>query len=459
MRQQIGWKLFEGWDIKSKYKAMRLSTKFLLFNFLAKGIILFAFLALSPFVLRYFAIKNTDRQLLEKKEEVLAIIRSEGMDSFISKENPEIGFGSYNILKEEYILLEQVNEGFDTDMIFVEDRILDNESVTYRVYSYAFEMESLYFLLEIGRSLQTIKEIESLIFKILAGTVLLFFMLSFFLDSAFNKTILRPFSKIIEQKIANIQEPQQFNYTPIVTNTDEFVLLDKSISEMMGRIQQSFNQERIFISHASHELKTPISILQTKVESLFAQEGFNENQLDKLLDMQDTIQKMKKMVHALLLISKVNNAQFLKSEQVWIDEILTELVEEWEAIAKDKNIEFEYETAEPFKLTDSNQSLCMMMIRNALVNAIKYSPPSSKIKISGKKHDNHYSVSIEDNGPGISKHLVEQIKNGTVFLKDVDKDKSGFGLQILHKIALYLGVRVSINSSEQGTTVTFDFMH
>jgi len=436
---------------------MRLSTKFLLFNFLAKGIILLVFLAASPFVLRYFAIKNTDRQLIEKRDEVLAIIASEGMENFISQENPELGFGSYNILKEEYILLEQLAEFYSSDLIFVEERILDNESVTYRVYSYAFEMDGDFFLMEIGRSLQTIKEIESLIFKILIGTLLLFFVLSFFLDSAFNKRILLPFSQIIDKKLSHIKEPQQFSYKAIETNTEEFVLLDESLSEMMRRIQMAFNQERIFISHASHELKTPISVLQTKVETLFAQEGLSDEQMDKLMDMQQTIQKMKKTVNALLLISKVNNAQFIKTEQVPVHEVLHELLEDWEAMAKEKNIQLVFEKPDAFVFKESNRSLCLMMLRNALVNAIKYTPESGKIHITGKWQGNQYQISIKDNGPGISENLLEQVDEGTVFLKDVDKDKSGFGLQILHKVALYLGVKIKIKSDNSGTEVRFDF--
>ncbi|WP_304517560.1 sensor histidine kinase [Cecembia rubra] len=436
---------------------MRLSTKFLLFNFLAKGIILLVFLAAGPFVLRYFAIKSTDRQLIEKRNEVLGIIEAEGIENFISEENPELGFGSYNILKEEYILLEQVPQAFESDLIFVEERILDNESVTYRVYSYAFEIDGENFLLEIGRSLQTIDEIEAIIFRILIGTVLLFFALSFFLDNAFNKSILRPFSQIIEKKLSHIKEPQQFSYKAIETNTEEFVLLDESLSEMMRRIQKAFNQERVFISHASHELKTPISVLQTKVENLFSQDGFSDEQMDKLMDMQQTIQKMKKTVNALLLISKVNNAQFIKNEEVPIHKVLEELIADWEAMALEKNIQLQFTGAENFVLKESNSSLCLMMIRNALVNAIKYTPESGKIILTGTWEGPHYRVSIQDNGPGISENLLKQVEDGTVFLKDVEKDKSGFGLQILYKVALYLRVKVEIKSGTSGTTVSFIF--
>jgi signal transduction histidine kinase len=437
---------------------MRLSTKFLLFNFLAKGIILLLFLAASPFVLRFFALKYTDRQLTEKKAEVLSIIDTEGIESFISEENPELGFGSYNILKEEYILIEQLLGPFTSDLIFEEERILDDVSVTYRVYSYSFDIAGEYYLMEIGRSLETISEIEHIIFKILIGTVLLFFALSFFLDNTFNKRILMPFSQIIDKKLSLIKEPQQFSYKPIATNTEEFVLLDESLSEMMRRIQRAFNQERIFISHASHELKTPISVLQTKVESMFSLEDLNDEQMEKLMDMQQTIQKMKKTVNALLLISKVNNAQFIKTEEVPLHEVLAELVEDWEAMAVEKNITLNFLGAESFILKDSNRSLCLMLFRNALINAIKYTPENGEIIVEGKYNGKQYTASIRDNGPGIPESLLNQVEEGTVFLKDVDKDKSGFGLQILHKVALYLGVFVDIKSNPaSGTVVSFYF--
>lgn len=285
----------------------------------------------------------------------------------------------------------------------------------------------------------------------------MFFALSFFLDNAFNKSILRPFSQIIEKKLSHIKEPQQFSYKAIETNTEEFVLLDESLSEMMRRIQKAFNQERVFISHASHELKTPISVLQTKVENLFSQDGFSDEQMDKLMDMQQTIQKMKKTVNALLLISKVNNAQFIKNEEVPIHKVLEELIADWEAMALEKNIQLQFTGAENFVLKESNSSLCLMMIRNALVNAIKYTPESGKIILTGTWEGPHYRVSIQDNGPGISENLLKQVEDGTVFLKDVEKDKSGFGLQILYKVALYLGVKVEIKSGTSGTTVSFIF--
>jgi len=436
---------------------MQLSSKMLLYNLLAKGLILLVFLMSGPFILKYFAVKNTDSRLLDKREEVLEIIRKQGMDNFFAEEDYSSGFGSYNILKEEYILLERIAEPFLVDTIYNEDRIIEGESVTYRVCSFVFSFEEEYFLLEIGRSLETIKDIEKIMFRILYITFFVFLLLTFFLDNAFSKWLVGPFKQIVENKLLHIKEPQQFQYAPINTSTDEFRLLDESLSDMMKRIQKAFNQEREFISHASHELKTPLSVLQSKVEGFFNQADLNQEQMEKLMDMQATVQKMKKMVNSLLLISKVNNAQFLKTDAIDLGELLNELYEEWKSMAVDKNIELSLLKNEPFLFTSTNESLCTMMIQNALVNALKYTPDSGKISLSGEKLANGYQITVTDNGDGISKEMMDQIQEGTVFLKDAAKDKSGFGLQLIYKIGLFLNVGVKIETGSDGTSLVFNF--
>lgn len=436
---------------------MQLRSKMLLYNLLAKGLILLVFLMSGPFFLKYFAVKNTDTRLLEKRENVLQIIRNQGLDNFFVEEDYSRGFGSYNILKEEYILLERIAEPFLVDTIYNEERIIEEVSVTYRVCSYVFSFEEDYFLLEIGRSLETIKDIERIMFRILYITFFIFLLLTFFLDSAFGKWLVRPFKQIVENKLLHIKEPQQFQYSPIKTSTDEFRLLDESLSEMMKRIQKAFNQEREFISHASHELKTPLSILQSKVEGIFNLPDLKQEQMEKLMDMQSTVQKMKKMVNSLLLISKVNNAQFLKTDSVDLGELLSDLHQEWKSMADDKNIKMLLQKNELYQFTATNESLCIMMVQNALVNALKYTPDRGKISLSGEKTESGYQITVVDNGKGISKEMMDQIKNGTVFLKDASKDKSGFGLQLIYKIGLFLNVGVQIETNTNGTSLIFDF--
>lgn len=437
---------------------MKLFNKLLVFNLLGKGAFLLIFLMLGPYRLKYLVLENTDQELIEKKEQVLRLVNLGGIANFISDENPEEGFGSYNILKEEYILLERATSNLViAEPISIEKRIIEDEEISYRVYAEVIEIDGESYLLEIGKSLSTIEQIEDILFQRSIGILFLFLVFSFMLDSAISKKIMVPFNRIIQQKISRINEPQEFQDQVISSTTYEFKLLDEAISEMMKRIQKSFNQERIFISHASHELKTPISVLQSKLEAIFGDENLTEEQHEKLLEMQDSLQKMKKSVNALLLLSKVNNAQYLKTEEVDVQKICTDLLEDWTEIAESKGVQLKVFSLEPFILNGSNSSLCSMMIQNALSNAVKYVSKKGEVVVKGVRSGDNYLLSIENEGEGIDDNLLIQVKNGMVFLKDINHEKSGFGLQIMHKIAIFLGVSIQIITEMGNTKVIFTF--
>ncbi len=152
---------------------------------------------LSPYLLSQLIIDNTDQELLAKKEEVLKLIQKGGIENFISNENPEQGFGSYNILKEEYILLVAVEADFSVDEpISIQKRIIEEDEISYRVLAGVIELGGDRYLLEIGRSLSTIEKIEGMFFQIAMGILFLFLALSFLLDSAISKRIMAPFNKI-----------------------------------------------------------------------------------------------------------------------------------------------------------------------------------------------------------------------------------------------------------------------
>lgn len=437
---------------------MKLFNKLLVFNLLGKGAFLLIFLMLGPYRLKYLVLENTDQELIEKKEQVLRLVNVGGIANFISDENPEEGFGSYNILKEEYILLERATSNLViAEPISIEKRIIEDEEISYRVYAEVIDIDGERYLLEIGKSLSTIEQIEDIFFQISIGILFLFLAFSFVVDFAISKKIMAPFNRIIQKKISRINEPQEFHDQIIPSSTNEFKLLDQAISEMMKRIQKSFNQERIFISHASHELKTPISVLQSKLEAIFGDENLTEKQHEKLLEMQDSLQKMKKSVNALLLLSKVNNAQYLKTEAVDIQKVCTDLLEDWTDIAESKGVRLKSAALEPFVFNDSNSSLCSMMIQNALSNAVKYVSQKGEVVVKGVRSGDRYLLSIENEGEGIDENLLAQVKNGMVFLKDITHEKSGFGLQIMHKIAIFLGVAIQIATENGKTKVIFSF--
>jgi signal transduction histidine kinase len=206
----------------------------------------------------------------------------------------------------------------------------------------------------------------------------------------------------------------------------------------------------------SHELKTPISVLQVNVEALFDVNKFSQEHLEKILDMQHTLQKIKKTVNALLLMSKVNNQQFLLTEKVDVQKVISELIDEWNDIALDKGLQLEWQDKGSCILEYSNSSLFEVMVRNAISNAVKYSYPNEKIIIASGFVKQEFYCSILNKGELITEDMLFQVKAGRVFLKDVSTDKSGFGLQIMFKVASYLGFSMEIISSkEEGNEIIF----
>ncbi len=368
-----------------------------------------------------------------------------------------MGYGSYNLLKEEYISLEKIEASALGDTIFNEERIIEDEVVSYRVLAYRFIEGDGTYLLEIGRSLAMIQQVEKGISAFIRVAFIAFILLSIIFDGSYHAILLRPFYKIIYEKLPAIKDPQQYSFQELETRTLDFKILDKAINSMMKRIQQVFSREREFIAHASHELRTPISVLQSKIENMLSENDLSDQEVTRLLDMQRTIQRFKHLVNSLLLISKISNAQFVTNEEVDLSKMLSEMEEEWVPLALEKGLRFNVNAAKPLVISNSNYSMVQMMIQNALINAIRYTPANGSIQLSAYRAGNNFIVEVIDTGGGIPEDLLKQAKEGFVFLKDVAGEKSGYGLQIMHKIAAYLNVRLSIQSGNTGTTVRFVF--
>jgi sensor histidine kinase regulating citrate/malate metabolism len=80
-----------------------------------------------------------------------------------------------------------------------------------------------------------------------------------------------------------------------------------------------------------------------------------------------------------------------------------------------------------------------------------------EVVVRGINRGDAYVLSIENEGVGIDENLLSQVREGMVFLKDVAQEKSGFGLQIMHKIAVFLGVSIQIITEIGKTKVIFTF--
>ena len=114
-----------------------------------------------------------------------------GIEPFISSDTSD-AFGSYNILKEEFISLERTSSTEDINHIEVSNRIIEDEEITYRVLNYTFTADGQKYLLEIGKSLASIQNARKNINKIILVFLVFIILITLFTDLQYTRVLLNP---------------------------------------------------------------------------------------------------------------------------------------------------------------------------------------------------------------------------------------------------------------------------
>jgi two-component system sensor histidine kinase ArlS len=436
---------------------LKLGTKLTLFNTISKLVIVVLFVLLLPTLIRDINRKYTDNWLRRQKDKVLKIVKGPGIKNYI--QNGE-SYGSYNaLLKEEYVSIDvdSLNESIDT--IINENRLVEGDTIQYRILSHNFKVKKTNYLLEIGKSVDTINEttapLQSIAFEILLGMILL----TILADQVYSTYVLRPLGMIIKTKLIGHKFPHHTPYKKVRTTTSDFEYLDISIHKMIQTIENTFQKEREFISNASHELMTPISILQSKIENMFERDDIVDETKVRLLEMQKILNRLKSITKTLLLISQIENDQFLKEDDILLSELIQEVHDEISIRFQEKNIICEIEIPGDWKLIHVNKFLLFNLFFNLINNAIKYNKEGGRIRIQGSSVNKIFVVEIIDTGIGISPgqlpHIFNRFKK---FSQSLQQDSFGLGLPIVKSIAGFHRIKIEVSSEpEVGSTFKLIF--
>jgi signal transduction histidine kinase len=415
------------------------------------------FVLLLPTLIRDINRSYTDNWLRRQEEKVLKLVNGPGINNYI--QNGE-GYGSYNaLLKEEYVSLDvdSLNERIDT--IFNENRLVEGDTIQYRILSHNFKVGKQNYILEIGKSIDTINEtttpLQNIALEILLGMILL----TILADQVYSTYVLRPLGLIIKTKLIGHKFPNHTPYKKVKTSTTDFEYLDISIHKMIQTIENTFQKEREFISNASHELMTPISILQSKIENMFEEEDIPDETKVRLIEMQKILNRLKSITKTLLLISQIENEQFLKEDNISLSELIHEVYEEISIRLQEKEIACEIDIPAEWQLNHVNKFLLFNLFFNLINNAIKYNKEHGEIKITGHTDNKFFIVAVADTGIGISAERIPHIFNRfKKFTQSLQQDSFGLGLPIVKSIADFHQIRIEVASEpEVGTTFKLIF--
>ncbi|MDN3550579.1 sensor histidine kinase [Mucilaginibacter aquaedulcis] len=436
---------------------MRLRTKLTLFNAISKLVIVVLFVLLVPVLIRNISSNYVDSKLIKQKNKLLQIVKSRGIETYI--ENGE-GYGSYLPLKEEYISLEDVDPDYFSDTIKRGKRSFsEGDTLEYRILSHTFKVKNKNYLLEIGKSVDTLDEtsvpLQNIAFQVLLGMILL----TILADQFYSNYVLKPLRLIIKTKLVGQKFPNFNSYRKVRTTTTDFEYLDISIHKMVETIADKFQKEREFISNASHELMTPISILQSKIENMFEEEDINDELKVRLIEMQKILNRLKSITKTLLLISQIENEQFLKEDKVSVTDVLQDVYDEISIRLQEKDISYEMDVPQNWQFININKFLLFNLFFNLINNAIKYNNEGGYIKITATAGHNNFIISITDNGIGIPAEALPFIFNRfKKFRQSLQQDSFGLGLPIVKSIAAFHDIEVEvISEKDKGSTFKLIF--
>ncbi|ASB48168.1 sensor histidine kinase [Alkalitalea saponilacus] len=436
---------------------MKLRQKLTFASLLFKLLFVVIFLAAIPYLSQRINLLQTDNELIEKREMVIDLISEFGTAPFVG-ENRDDGFGSYNILKEEFISLEQIDLDEHWNFIEVTERLIENEIIEYRVINYSFLIDGETYLLEIGKSLSSIATTERNIRRITLFFLLVFVVISVAFEFSYTTYILQPLSAITK-KIKKTSNPDLYDKSVIPTGgTNDFKELDQTLTSLMTKMSRLLQKEKEITQNISHELLTPVSILRSKLENILTNSNIDEESAKKIEEALTTLYRLKSMINSLLLIARIESRQYLKKDQFTVKEILSEITEELEPLAEDKNIEIKNDISEDYQLLAANKSLVFSMFFNVINNAIRHSVNSSVITISSEKSDMQYHLSITDNGSGIPPEIRKNLFERFRKKRNINDDNSGIGLAIAKSIADFHEITIDVYSNPgEGTTFVFNY--
>lgn len=409
-----------------------------------------------PFLVASIASEYTNYSLRDQQRKALDKVHKAGIDYYLQGDD---SYGSYTMLKEEYVAIEPAAPELLIDTIKTVERIVEGDTLSYRVLNHTFKAKDKNYLLEIGKTVGSINQYNKPLQRIALYVLMGLIALTIVIDLIFTRVLIRPLGKIIESKLLNRKFPFKDQSEPVKTTTQDFKYLDESLISLMDQINVDFEKEREFTANASHELMTPISILQNKMENLLADDQITEDVAMRIVGMMKTLDRLKKISSSLLFISRIENDQFVKLASVKLADLLEDIKEEISHRLEDKDLTFIIDIKDKVTLKNVNHDLLFQLFYNLINNAIKYNIEGGSVTVTdavNKQGD--YQVFIKDTGIGIASEDIDFIFDRFRKANLSENVGYGLGLSIVKSIAVYHNIDIQVTSIvKQGSTFTITF--
>ncbi len=228
---------------------------------------------------------------------------------------------------------------------------------------------------------------------------------------------------------------------------DEFQILYDDFNMMATELASTEIMKTDFISNVSHELKTPISVIQN-FSAMLQSEGITDDERKQYaLKIHEATKRLSILVIDILQLSRLENQKIVVNKKSYnLSEQLCRCILGFEQVWEDKNIELNSDLDENIEL-NSDENLLDIVWNNLISNALKFTPDNGIVEVTAKRVDGYAVISVKDNGCGMTEHDIKH-----VFDKFYQADTShatkgnGLGLALVKEIITLVQGDITVDS-------------
>ena len=285
----------------------------------------------------------------------------------------------------------------------------------------------------------------AVVFSYLVIIVLVFIFL-FYFNKTRNQQLWRPF-------FTNLEQMKRFSLiseSPIaLVDSDilEFTELNSEITTLTEKVRLDYKNLKQFTEDVSHEIQTPLAIIQAKIENIINDNTINEGQFNQITSIQSDIQRLTQLNKKLALLSKIGNNQFDNAETVNITDLVLGGIENLKELSMAK-IDFSVQEKIEVKM---DPHLAEILCTNLISNAIKHNRGENGIQILAKDK----TLSLLNYG---KEPLKQPDRIFNRFYRETNENKSlGLGLAIVKKICDLYGFGITYAFKNRQHVFTLEF--
>ncbi len=254
-----------------------------------------------------------------------------------------------------------------------------------------------------------------------------------------NRNVARSIWSPFNENLRKIEAFKLSEYRPIVfqkTGITEFDALNDSVDHLTNRIIADFKNLKQFSEDASHEMQTPLAVISAKLENLLNEQQLNEHQLKTVQSAHLAVQRLSKLNRELILLTKIENNQFVELEKIYPGKIIREKLNEFQELLNLKGLTVEDHLSEDVQI-ESNPVLFNLLLGNILSNAMNHNISGGTIYVA----QNIERIDFRNTGP---EEIANPERLFSRFYKENPSSGSvGLGLAIVAKICEVQGWKVS----------------